>query len=143
MLEASYLYQRQETGDLFIFVNYYWCCRGMDSTYEIRVGKSSTGSAVGPFLDREGNDLAAHGGTLLLGSRTVSSSHTMVGPGHAGIYRDIDGRYAFSFDFMAIDSNDQLYRNQLRELSWDLQGWPVISNRSWFPAASTMAATGP
>ena len=89
MLEASYLYQRQETGDLFIFVNYYWCCRGMDSTY------------------------------------------------------DIDGRYTFSFDFMAIDSNDQLYRNQLRELSWDLQGWPVISNRSWFPAASTMAATGP
>jgi arabinan endo-1,5-alpha-L-arabinosidase len=134
MLEASYLFQRQETGDLFLFVNYYWCCRGMDSTYEIRVGKSPSGSAAGRFLDREGKDMAQHGGTLLLGARTETTSHTMIAPGHPGVFKDIDGMYAFSFDFMAIDSNENMYRNQLRKLSWDKDGWPVISNQSWFPA---------
>ena len=29
----------------FLFVNYYWCCRGDASTYEIRVGRAAAPTA--------------------------------------------------------------------------------------------------
>ena len=50
-LEASYLYrhkgaaaQRGGAGGAeayFLFVNWFWCCRGVSSTYEIRVGRAA------------------------------------------------------------------------------------------------------
>ena len=47
-----------------------------------------------------------------------------MGPGHAGILRDpTDGRYAFTFDYMAIDQEDHVFKTQARELVWLL---PVL-----------------
>lgn len=66
-------------------MNYFWCCRGLESTYEIRVGRGA--SFAGPFADREGVDMARNGGTLVLRNRTRTARHLMVGPGHAGIVK--------------------------------------------------------
>ena len=107
-------------------------CRGLESTYEIRVGRGS--SPAGPFLDKNGVTLKDNGGSLvLLNSTSTYTGHKMVGPGHAGIYHDDAGRFAFSFDYMAIDSNENVFKTQLRELVWDSKGWPVVTNRNYFP----------
>jgi arabinan endo-1,5-alpha-L-arabinosidase len=78
-IEASYLYQHD--GYYFLFVNWGMCCRGANSTYNIRVGRSK--KVTGPYLDREGKDLLLGGGTLLL-----DSTKPYIGPGHAGIIVD-------------------------------------------------------
>src|SRR6185295_18830175 len=46
-IEASYLYHRGSF--YYLFVNFGTCCAGVDSTYDIRVGRS--GSVTGPYLD--------------------------------------------------------------------------------------------
>lgn len=131
-LEASYLYHHPASGDHFLFVNYYWCCRGLQSTYEIRVGRASR--PTGPYRDKSGKSMTAGGGTLLLRNVTAAGGHAFVGPGHAGILRDpTDGRYAFTFDYMAIDQEDHVFKTQARELVWDALGWPVVSTTNFEP----------
>ncbi|MCP4589282.1 MAG: family 43 glycosylhydrolase, partial [bacterium] len=52
-IEAPFLFARE--GSYYLFVNWYACCAGIDSTYEIRVGRAS--APTGPFLDRDGVDM--------------------------------------------------------------------------------------
>ena len=62
----------------YLFVNWGQCCRGTNSTYEVRVGRAE--KVTGPYRDREGNDLATGGGSLFL-----QSCGRFIGPGHIGI----------------------------------------------------------
>merc|ERR1711871_274445 len=114
-------------------MGHFCSCRGLKSTYEIRVGRGS--SPTGPFLDKDGAAMEDNGGTLLLSNTSHTlSGQEMVGPGHAGIYHDAaTGRFAFSFDYMAIATDDNVFKTQLRELVWDSEGWPVVTNRNYFP----------
>lgn len=58
------------------------------------------------------------GGTLFMRNITQAGRHTFVGPGHAGILHDpSDGRYVFSFDFMAIDNGQSQYKTQAGRIS--------------------------
>jgi arabinan endo-1,5-alpha-L-arabinosidase len=70
----------------YAFVNWGHCCRGVDSTYEIRVGRAKT--IFGPYLDAKGDDMATGGGTLFL-----KSSGDQIGPGHPSFIDD--GRRLF------------------------------------------------
>lgn len=104
-------------GFYYLFVNWGLCCRGVDSTYEIRIGRSK--AITGPYLDREGRDLATGGGTLLLGT-----AGDRIGPGHAsfvtrnGITRMFFHYYDRKFrGFSTIGSAD---------LTWSRDGWPEI-----------------
>lgn len=134
-LEASYLYARG--GQYYLFVNYFWCCRGMDSTYEIHVGRST--SPTGPFLDRSGVSMAEGGSEALVPNVTVAGGHTMVGPGHAGIMMEDEARYVFTFDFMAVDSDDNTwYQTQARELFWGDDGWPSVGSANFIPASAVV-----
>ena len=45
-IEASYLYQHD--GYYYLFVNFGMCCMGVNSTYNIRVGRST--SITGPYF---------------------------------------------------------------------------------------------
>ena len=49
-------------------------------------------------------------------------------------YCYIGDSYAFSFDFMAIDNDNQQYRPQVRLLEWSSDDWPIVTNRNWFPS---------
>ena len=53
MIEASYIYRRG--GYYYLFVNWGKCCRGVKSTYNIRVGRSR--KITGPYLDKKGVDM--------------------------------------------------------------------------------------
>ena len=88
-IEAVALYRH---GDYFYqFVNWGWCCRGVKSTYNMRVGRAK--EIAGPYLDQEGKDLLKGGGTLLL-----ETDGRYIGPGHAGVLKDGD-RYLLSYHF--------------------------------------------
>ncbi|PWT91512.1 MAG: arabinan endo-1,5-alpha-L-arabinosidase, partial [Blastocatellia bacterium] len=68
----------------YLFVSFDLCCRGVQSTYNIRVGRSK--KVTGPYVDRDGRDMREGGGTLLL--EGVGRWH---GPGHCAVLQDKDG----------------------------------------------------
>lgn len=114
-VEAAQIHRR---GDWhYLFVNWGACCRGVDSTYEIRIGRSR--ALMGPYLDRQGRDLAQGGGSLLLASRG-----RVIGPGHAGLWTRADGVDVLSFH--AYDAErDGLPWIEERALRW-VDGWPEV-----------------
>lgn len=129
-IEASYLYRKG--SEYYLFVNYYWCCRGSDSTYEIRMGRSKAGAA-GPFVDREGREMSVGGDTPLVKSTKSRTGVKLAGPGHAGIVYDaVSDSYGFTFDYQGIGSDIE-FAPQFREMTWDADGWPKVSDASWFP----------
>ena len=52
-IEAAYMVKNGNY--YYLFVNWFGCCDGVDSTYEIHVGRST--SVTGPFEDKEGKIL--------------------------------------------------------------------------------------
>jgi arabinan endo-1,5-alpha-L-arabinosidase len=113
-------------GDHFYqFVNWGWCCRGIRSTYNIRVGRSR--DVRGPYLDKEGKDLRLGGGTLLL-----ASEGRFIGPGHPGVLQDGD-RFYMSYHFYDGDDNGRP-RLAIRRLEWTADGWPKLVGEPMTPA---------
>jgi arabinan endo-1,5-alpha-L-arabinosidase len=113
-LEAPFIVRR--CGYYYLFVSWDRCCQGADSTYNIRVGRSTT--ITGPYADKAGTAMAEGGGTLL-----VEGDARWKGPGHnAVIFR---GTSAFNV-YHSYDAN-QAGRITLRisEIAWDAQGWPI------------------
>lgn len=52
-------------GDYYyLFVSHDYCCRGMKSNYKVVVGRSR--NIQGPYLDRQGRDMASGGGSLVI-----------------------------------------------------------------------------
>jgi arabinan endo-1,5-alpha-L-arabinosidase len=122
-IEAAYVYRHPNNGYYYLFVNWGQCCSGLDSTYFILVGRSR--SPVGPFLDKSGKDMVDEGGSVV-----IKTKGRYIGPGHAGIYRHTDGRFAFSFHY--YDGADEgTARLAVRELSW-VDGWPVVAETDFF-----------
>jgi arabinan endo-1,5-alpha-L-arabinosidase len=104
-------------GWYYLFTDWGQCCRGTNSTYEIRLGRSRT--LAGPYLDRDGKKLLDGGGSLFLGS-----SGKYIGPGHAGIFSE-PGQDWFSFHYYDADRRG-LASFAVRKLAWDNAGWPVL-----------------
>ena len=102
----------------YLFVNWGLCCRGVNSTYEIRVGRSDR--VEGPYLDRDGKDMKSGGGTSFL-----STDGKFIGPGHAGILVDASGREWLSCHFYDGTENGVPHLS-IRPLTWDAEGWPVV-----------------
>lgn len=123
-IEASYLWQRGNY--YYLFVNWGSCCSGVNSTYNIRVGRST--SVIGPYLDRSGVNMANNGGTLFL-----KGTGKYVGPGHVGILSD-GGTQWLSCHYYDANSWAPQYSAYgspnflLAPLSWTGDDWPVVTN---------------
>ncbi|MFO1514649.1 MAG: arabinan endo-1,5-alpha-L-arabinosidase [Verrucomicrobiota bacterium] len=114
-IEAPFLFRHD--GKYLLFVNWGFCCRGTNSTYEIRVGRSD--KVTGPYLDREGKEMLAGGGTPVLGTEDV-----FIGPGHAGILEE-NGKSWFGFHFYnAAQRGSSTFA--IRSLRWGADGWPIV-----------------
>jgi arabinan endo-1,5-alpha-L-arabinosidase len=115
-IEASYIHRH---GDFYyLFVNWGICCRGVNSTYEIRVGRSRT--ITGPYLDKTGTDMMAEGGSPFL-----KTDGSFIGPGQTGIFSE-SGRDWLSCHFY---DGTQLGRPTLAilPLQWNKDGWPEVN----------------
>ena len=120
-IEAACIQYHQDR--YYLFVNWGTCCRGTNSTYNIRVGRSAT--IAGPYLDKDGKDLLQGGGSLLLGS-----VGRYIGPGHAGLFAE-GGTNWLSCHFYDGARNGAPTQAVL-PLRWTTDGWP----ESRWPAAS-------
>jgi arabinan endo-1,5-alpha-L-arabinosidase len=115
-IEASYLYKHDNF--YYLFVNFGFCCQGVNSTYNIRVGRST--SATGPFIDESGNSMVAGGGTLLQGT-----SGKYIGPGQTGILTEGDQDY-LSFHYYDGTKNGNATFG-MEDLFWTAQDWPTLT----------------
>lgn len=113
-IEAPFLHRHH--GKYLLFVNWGKCCRGLESTYEIRVGRAD--KITGPYLDREGTPLTEGGGTLVL-----ATSGRRIGPGHAGITTAPEGE-RLTFHFYDKENRGRPDFGSV-SLRWDQEGWPV------------------
>ena len=107
----------------YLFVNWGQCCRGTNSTYEVRVGRAD--KITGPYLDRDGHDLVDGGGTPFL-----QSSGRFIGPGHIGIVADGDTNGPTRFSYHYYDAaTEGRSRLAIGAIDWS-SGWPVAVNDS-------------
>jgi arabinan endo-1,5-alpha-L-arabinosidase len=113
--EASEMIYRD--GWYYLLATHGSCCRGTDSGYNIRVGRSR--KVTGPFLDNMGIDMIKGGGKLFVGS-----SGRVVGPGHFGLMELGDGIQKFSCHYEADLDRGGASVLDIRPLLWK-DGWPV------------------
>lgn len=113
-LEAPFIVRR--CGYYYLFVSFDSCCRGVDSTYKIMVGRSR--SVQGPYTDAQGVAMMEGGGTLVLQGNTRYR-----GPGHNAVLFDGDRAYNIYHAYDANDSGNPVLR--IAELVWNDEGWPI------------------
>ncbi len=106
-------------GYYYLFVSYDYCCKGLSSNYKTVVGRSK--DVAGPYLDKDGKDMASTGGTVLVGESDKYS-----GVGHCSVY-EFNGKW-----YIAAHGYDKSRRGAsklfLREIHWQ-DGWPVIADK--------------
>jgi len=113
-LEAPVIVRR--CGFYYLFVSWDSCCRGADSTYHMRVGRST--SVAGPYVDRDDRELLNGGGTLL-----VEGEGRYRGPGHNAVLFTDDAAYNVYHAYDTNNAGNPVLR--VAELAWDEDGWPV------------------
>ncbi|HEX9385544.1 MAG TPA: arabinan endo-1,5-alpha-L-arabinosidase [Anaerolineales bacterium] len=111
-------------GKWYLFVSFDQCCQGVNSTYNVRVGRSD--QLTGPYLDRDGVPLTKGGGTLIL-----SAYGQWKGPGHNGVLFE-DGTYWIVYH--AYDAKQiGIPKLRIESISWDADGWPSLSSQAQKP----------
>ncbi|KQW46714.1 MULTISPECIES: arabinan endo-1,5-alpha-L-arabinosidase [unclassified Roseateles] len=106
----------QRRGDwVYLFASYDLCCKGADSTYNVRVGRAR--SVTGPYLDRDGKDLMDAGGTQVL----AASGARWKGPGH----QDVVGDWLVHHAYDTTRGGKPHLR--FKRLAWSDDGWPVVA----------------
>jgi arabinan endo-1,5-alpha-L-arabinosidase len=113
-IEASCLTRHENY--YYLFVNWGQCCKGTNSTYEVRMGRAT--KVTGPYLDRRGEDLEDGDG-----SKFLLSTGRFIGPGHIGILKEGDTIW-FSYHYYDAASHGRS-RLALGKLAWTKDGWPV------------------
>lgn len=114
-IEAPFIFKKGKYYYLFASIDY--CCKGVNSTYKMIVGRSE--QIPGPYLDKNGNDMATGGGTILL-----QGNENWHGVGHNAAYTFKGKDYLI---FHGYDAHDEgRPKLIIREMSWDNEGWPVV-----------------
>ena len=108
-------------GYYYLFVSFDFCCRGINSTYNIRVGRSKR--VTGPYIDRDGRDMMEEGGTLV-----IDGENRWRGPGHCAILQDKQGEKLVYHAYDATARGVATLR--IAPINWDSAGWPTVSRES-------------
>ncbi len=115
-IEAPFIFQHD--GWYYLFVSWDYCCRDAKSNYRVAVGRSK--SVAGPYLDREGRDMAAGGGTLFL----EGDKQQFEAAGHCAAYT-INGEDIFICHGYSTTHNGAAILIQ-RPITWTADAWPLL-----------------
>jgi arabinan endo-1,5-alpha-L-arabinosidase len=118
-IEAPVILHRD--GYYYLFVSWDRCCRGVNSTYKVVVGRSP--DIRGPYMDKEGQNLAHGGGSLVVFG--FGGDGRFAAGGHNDVFSENGVDYIV---LHAYDREDE-GRSKLviRALEWDRYGWPSAS----------------
>ncbi len=113
-IEGAYIIHH---GDYYyLFASFDFCCRGIRSNYNIRVGRSK--EITGPYVDKNGKQMLEGGGTMVL-----EGAGRYIGPGHNSVLKEGDK------DWLVYHFYDGENRGiptlQIRPLTWSEDGWPI------------------
>ena len=123
-IEAPFIFKRG--GYYYLFASVDYCCKGINSTYKMIVGRSE--NVRGPYLDSAGVRMDRAGGTLVM-----EGNKDWFGVGHNAVYT-FDGRdYLIFHGYDAKDEGKSKLR--IETLKWGAQGWPVVVKEE--PVATT------
>lgn len=97
------------------------CCDGVNSTYNIVVGRSR--QVTGPFVDNVGRDMLRGGGRMV-----IAAGDRVTGPGHFGRFIVDEGVEKLSCHYEADFNQGGRSVLGIRPLLWK-NGWPVAGER--------------
>lgn len=117
-IEAPFIFKKDNY--YYLFASWGLCCKGKDSTYHVVVGRSK--NVTGPFLDKQGKDMQAGGGSLV-----IAGDKDWKGLGHNSAYT-FDGK-----DFLVLHAYETadkyLQKLKVLPMTWDKALWPVVDPR--------------
>lgn len=114
-IEAPFVFKKGNYYYLFASIDY--CCRGEESTYKMIVARSE--NIPGPYLDKDGKNMATGGGTLVL-----QGNKNWYGVGHNSTYTFKGTDYLVFHGYDASDNGEP--KLLIKEIQWDTEGWPVV-----------------
>ncbi|WP_445263733.1 arabinan endo-1,5-alpha-L-arabinosidase [Rhodohalobacter sp. 8-1] len=114
-IEAPFIFKK---GDYYyLFVSWDRCCRGVNSTYKVVVGRSE--SITGPYLSKTGQRMDYGGGSIV-----VKGNDEYAAVGHNSVYTfdGTDYLVAHGYDL----SDEGRSKLVILEVTWDDDDWPVV-----------------
>lgn len=114
-LEGAFIYRHGEF--FYLFASFDFCCRGVNSTYNVRVGRAQ--QITGPYVDRDGVPMLKGGGTKIL-----SAYDRWRGPGHNGIFEQNGVTWIVYHAYDAMQAG--IPKLRIEEVQWDADGWPHL-----------------
>jgi len=117
-IEGSFMFRH---GDYYyLFAAWDRCCRGVNSTYKVVVGRSK--DIAGPYYDRENQRMDHGGGSMVI--LDLLTSPRWAAAGHESAY-NFDGT-----DYLVVHAYDRNDNGRsklvIRPIEWDAAGWPVV-----------------
>ena len=114
-IEAPAILERD--SKFYLFVSFDQCCKGVASTYNIRVGRADR--IEGPYLDRDGKPMLEGGGSLV--QATIGR---FIGPGGQEPRRTAKDDW-LAYHFYDGDKGG-VAQLQLSPIRWTPDGWPEL-----------------
>lgn len=113
-IEAPFIFKKN--GYYYLFASIDYCCRGINSTYKMIVGRSK--DVAGPYFDKNNKSMENGGGTLLL-----EGDKDWYGVGHNSVYTFDGVDYLVFHGYEAADNGRSKLR--IKKMDWDEDGWPI------------------
>lgn len=117
--EGVYVHKRNNYYYLFASIGS--CCEGLNSTYQLVVGRST--SLFGPYVNKSGNSMMNNAYTLL-----INKNPSFVGNGHcSGIVQDDAGKDWILYH--GIKTSEGVSKGRmlmLDQVKWDNNNWPYV-----------------
>ncbi len=107
----------EHAGKFYLFVSFDQCCKGVASTYNIRVGRADR--IEGPYRDKDGKAMLEGAGALLL-----ATTGRFIGPGGQEAVKTSRGEmlaYHY-YDGDAFGAS----KLQFSPILWTADGWPEL-----------------
>ena len=116
-IEAPFIFRKGKFYYLFASIDY--CCKGINSTYKIIVGRSER--IDGPFVDESGKRMTEGGGNIVL-----KGNSSWYGVGHNSILSSEGSEYLVFHGYDASDNG--MPKLRIEKITWDEDGWPRVNN---------------
>jgi len=107
----------EHDAKFYLFVSFDQCCKGVASTYNIRVGRSDR--IEGPYRDKDGKAMLEGGGSLVL-----ATNGRFIGPGGQEAVKTSKGEM-LAYHYYDGDAAGAA-KLQFSPILWTADGWPDL-----------------